>query len=149
MRVSTFLWFCDEAEEAATFYTGLFAGSRITETRRTADGKVTTVAFDLAGQSCIAFNGGTPLPRTAAMSMFAECDTQDDIDEIWSALADGGSEGPGGSLTDRFGITWQVLPAVLNELLDSSAPETAERILAAVHGMQKISIQRLIDAGSH
>jgi predicted 3-demethylubiquinone-9 3-methyltransferase (glyoxalase superfamily) len=148
MRVSTFLWFTDQAEKAAKFYTDLFADSSIIGRQRTADGTVTSVSFDLAGQHCIAFNGGSPLTFTPAVSMFVECRTQDEIDAIWAGLTDGGSEGPGGSLTDRFGITWQVMPAILNDLLDGGPPETSDRILTAVHGMKKIDIQGLIDAGS-
>ena len=148
MRVSTFLWFADQAEQAARFYTGLFTDSAITETRRTAAGAVTTVTFTLAGNHYIAYNGGNPFTFTPAVSMFAECANQDEIDALWAGLTDGGSEGPGGSLTDRFGITWQVVPANLNELLESGDPDAADRALNALHAMNKIDIQQLADAGT-
>ncbi|MGK8504156.1 VOC family protein [Nocardia asiatica] len=146
MRVSTFLWFDGRAEEAADHYTGLIADSEILDVQRGADGRVTTVSFELAGQRYIAYNGGPQFAFTGALSIYVECDTQDEIDTVWAGLTDGGREGPGGSLTDRFGVTWQVIPKALGELLGGAEPEAAERILTAVHGMTKIDIQGLLAA---
>ncbi|MGY1945693.1 VOC family protein [Nocardia asiatica] len=146
MRVSTFLWFDGRAEEAADHYTGLIADSEILDVQRGADGRVTTVSFDLAGQRYIAYNGGPQFAFTGALSIYVECDTQDEVDTVWAGLTDGGREGPGGSLTDRFGVTWQVIPKALGELLGGAEPEAAERILTAVHGMTKIDIQGLLAA---
>ncbi|MGK8486074.1 VOC family protein [Nocardia asiatica] len=146
MRVSTFLWFDGRAEEAADHYTGLIADSEILDVQRGADGRVTTVTFELAGQRYIAYNGGPQFAFTGALSIYVECDTQDEVDTVWAGLTDGGREGPGGSLTDRFGVTWQVIPKALGELLGGAEPEAAERILTAVHGMTKIDIQGLLAA---
>ncbi|MGK8509286.1 VOC family protein [Nocardia asiatica] len=146
MRVSTFLWFDGRAEEAADHYTRLIADSEILDVQRAADGRVTTVTFELAGQRYIAYNGGPQFAFTGALSIYVECDTQDEVDTVWAGLTDGGREGPGGSLTDRFGVTWQVIPKALGELLGGAEPEAAERILTAVHGMTKIDIQGLLAA---
>ncbi|MGW0249791.1 VOC family protein [Nocardia goodfellowii] len=146
MRASTFLWFDGRAEEAAEHYTDLVAGSAILDRQRDADGRVHTVTFDLGGQRCIAFNGGPRFTSTGAMSMYLECDSQEEVDTAWAALTEGGAEGPGGSLTDRFGVTWQVVPTALSELLAEADPPAAERVLQAVHAMTKIEIQALIEA---
>ncbi|MFI5718697.1 VOC family protein [Nocardia sp. NPDC051750] len=146
MQVSTFLWFDGRAEEAAEHYTGLFAGAEILDRQRTADGKVATVTFDLGGQRYIAHNGGPQFRFTQAISLYVDCETQEELNRIWTGLTDGGEEGPGGSLTDRFGVTWQVVPKVLSELLGHAEPEAAERILNAVHAMKKIEIRGLVDA---
>ncbi|MGV9778604.1 VOC family protein [Streptosporangium sp. NPDC003464] len=146
MRVSTFLWFDGQAEAAATSYTALFADSGIIDIERTADGRVMTVVFQMAGQRYIAHNGGSRYPFTRALSMYVECDGQEEVDTLWAGLTDGGEEGPGGSLVDRFGVTWQVMPTALRELLQGAEPEAAERVLTALHAMTKIDIQGLADA---
>ncbi|MFJ3404249.1 VOC family protein [Promicromonospora sp. NPDC090134] len=143
MQVSTFLWFDGQAQEAAQHYTGIFDGSRILGTDRTPDGRVTTVTFELAGQRYVAYDGGPRFAFTPAMSLYVDCTTQAEIDRVWAALADGGTEGPGGSLTDRFGVSWQVMPTALADLLDGAGPEAAARVLDAVHGMTKIDIHAL------
>jgi predicted 3-demethylubiquinone-9 3-methyltransferase (glyoxalase superfamily) len=144
--VSTFLWFDGAAEAAADHYTRLFAGSRILETQRAADGRVTTVTFELAGQRYVAYDGGPRFGFTGAISLYAECDTQEEVDELWAGLADGGQEGPGGSLTDRFGVSWQVMPRAVGALLADAGPDAADRVLTALHAMTRIDIQGLIDA---
>ncbi|MEV0108264.1 VOC family protein [Nocardia sp. NPDC050799] len=146
MQASTFLWFDGHAEEAADHYTSLVAGSAVLDRQRDADGRVTTVTFELAGQRYIAYNGGPQFTFTGAISLYLDCDTQQEVDTAWVALTEGGKEGPGGSLTDRFGVTWQVVPKALTELLAKADPEAAERILQAVHAMTKIDIQGLLDA---
>ncbi|WP_280363392.1 VOC family protein [Nocardia wallacei] len=146
MRASTFLWFDGHAEEAADHYTGLFADSAILDRQRDADGRVTTVVFELAGQRYIAYNGGPQFAFSGAISLYLECDTQEEVDTAWAALTEGGQEGPGGSLTDRFGVTWQVVPNILGELLAEAEPEAAQRILTAVHAMTRIDIRALVDA---
>jgi predicted 3-demethylubiquinone-9 3-methyltransferase (glyoxalase superfamily) len=146
MRVSTFLWFDGQAEQAADHYTRLIADSEILDIQRAADGRATTVTFELAGQRYIAYNGGPQFAFTGALSMYVDCDTQEEVDIVWAGLTDGGHEGPGGSLTDRFGVTWQVIPKALGELLGGAEPDAAERILAAVHGMTKIDIRGLLAA---
>ncbi|WP_459546838.1 VOC family protein [Nocardia sp. X0981] len=146
MRTSTFLWFDGCAEEAAEHYTRLFADAAILDRQQDADGRVTTVVFELAGQRYIAYNGGSRSAAGGAISLYLECDTQEEVDTAWAILADGGREGPGGSLIDRFGVIWQVVPTALAELLGEADPEAAERILQAVHAMTRIDIQGLIDA---
>ncbi|MFE7743151.1 VOC family protein [Nocardia sp. NPDC057455] len=148
MQMSTFLWFDGLAEQAADHYTRLITDSRILDIQRAADGRATTVTFELAGQRYIAYNGGPQWAFTGALSMYVECASQDEVDTVWAGLTDGGSEGPGGSLTDRFGVTWQVIPKALGELLESAEPATAERILSAVHGMTKIDIRGLLAASN-
>lgn len=146
MQVSTFLWFDGRAEEAARHYTGLFADSAVLDVQRAPDGTATTVIFRLGGQRFVAYNGGPGFGFTAAISLYVDCDTQEEVDAVWARLTEGGSEGPGGSLTDRFGITWQVLPKELNDLLADAEPAAAQRILNAVHAMKKIEIRGLIEA---
>ena len=146
MQVSTFLWFDGRAEQAAVRYTGLFAGSTILDAQRAADGRITTVTFELAGQRYVAYNGGPQFSFTGAISLYADCDTQEEVDRVWAGLADDGQEGPGGSLTDCFGVSWQVIPKAVGQLLNDAEPDAAERILTALHAMTKIDIQGLIDA---
>jgi predicted 3-demethylubiquinone-9 3-methyltransferase (glyoxalase superfamily) len=122
------------------------ADSRVLSVNRAPDGRVTTVTFELAGQRCVAFDGGPQFSFTGAMSLYATCDTQDEVDRIWAGLVDGGEEGPGGSLTDRFGVTWLDSPHAVGDLLDGAEPDAAERVLTALHGMTKINIQELADA---
>ncbi|TWD80105.1 putative 3-demethylubiquinone-9 3-methyltransferase (glyoxalase superfamily) [Kribbella amoyensis] len=148
MRTSTLLWFDNQAEQAAEYYTKLFPASRILHRQRAANGQVSTVTFEVAGQRLVAYNGSVPLTFTPAIALYVECDSQHDIDTAWSGLTDGGTEGPGGSLTDRFGVTWHVVPRTLGELLADAAPDCAEQILTDLHAMTKISVQGLIDAGA-
>lgn len=146
MQISTFLWLDGQAEELATYYTKVFADSGIGDIQYDPDGRVTTVDFTLGGQRYVAYNGGSQYPLTPAFSMYAECQTQPELDSLWAGLADGGEEGPGGSLTDRFGVTWQVMPANLRDLLRSGDAGAAQRVLTALHAMTKIDIQGLVDA---
>lgn len=146
MQVCTFLWFDGRAEEAAHHYTSVFPDSAVHDIRRAPDGTAVSVDFDLEGHRFLAYNGGPDFTFTGAISLYVDCDSQDEIDAVWAGLTEGGSEGPGGSLTDRFGITWQILPKALNELIDDAEPEAAQRILDAVHAMRRIDIQDLIDA---
>lgn len=146
MRASTFLWFDGQAEEAAELYTGVVAGSAILDRQRDTDGRVVTVVFDLGGQRCIAHNGGPHFAFGGGISLYLDCASQEEVDTAWAALTAGGKEGPGGSLTDRFGVTWQVVPTALADLLAAADPAAAERILSAVHAMTRIDIQELIEA---
>jgi predicted 3-demethylubiquinone-9 3-methyltransferase (glyoxalase superfamily) len=146
MRASTFLWFDGQAEEAAELYTRVVAGSAILDRQRDTDGRVVTVVFDLGGQRCIAHNGGPQFTFGGGISLYLDCASQEEVDTAWAALTDGGKEGPGGSLTDRFGVTWQVVPTALADLLAAADPAAAERILSATHAMTRIDIQGLIEA---
>ncbi|SHJ75254.1 Glyoxalase superfamily enzyme, possibly 3-demethylubiquinone-9 3-methyltransferase [Nocardiopsis flavescens] len=146
MRVSTFLWFDGPAEEAAEFYTGLFADATVLDVQRDADGAARIVVFEIAGQRCIAHNGGPGYTFGTAISMYIDCDTQEEVDDLWAALTEGGEEGPSGSLTDRYGVTWQIIPRALETLLAGAGPDAAERVLAALGTMTRIDIQGLADA---
>ncbi|MFF4380637.1 VOC family protein [Kitasatospora sp. NPDC001547] len=152
-KITTFLWFDDQAEEAATFYTTLFPNSRITGITRYGEagpgpvGSVMTVGFELAGREYTALNGGPEFHFTEAISLQVECDDQREVDELWARLtADGGQEGPCGWLKDRYGLSWQITPRVLLDLIADEDRAKAGRVMAAMLRMQKIEIQPLLDA---
>jgi predicted 3-demethylubiquinone-9 3-methyltransferase (glyoxalase superfamily) len=148
-QVTPFLWFDTQAEEAATFYTSVFPGSRIVHVARYGaagpgvEGSVMTVDFELNGQRFTALNGGPQYRFSPAISFMISCESQDEVDRYWSALSEGGAEGPCGWLTDRFGLSWQVVPTRLPELLTSTDPETSQRVMAAMLQMTKIEIDEL------
>ena len=143
------LWFDLEAEEAATFYTSLFPNSRITETTHYNEagmrpaGTVMTVAFELDGRPFIALNGGTQFTFSEAISLQVPCASQDEVDRYWDALGEGGEHGPCGWLKDRFGVSWQVFPRRLIELLRESDAETGERVTEAMLEMRKLDLAAL------
>ena len=122
-KLTTCLWFDTEGEEAATFYTSLFPNSRITGVTHygsagpRAEGTVMTVEFELDGQPFVALNGGPEFTFTEAISFQIDCETQEEVDRYWSTLSEGGEEGPCGWLKDRFGLSWQIVPTALPELL--------------------------------
>lgn len=144
------LWFDTQAQEAAEFYVSVFPNSRITSTARYTDagprpaGEVMTVEFELDGQRFVAINGGPEFPFTEAVSFMVECADQDELDRFWSLLtADGGSEGPCGWCKDRFGLSWQVVPAGMDALFSGPDTERASRAMRAVFGMTKLDIAAL------
>ncbi|MET8628522.1 VOC family protein [Kitasatospora sp. NPDC004669] len=152
-KITTFLWFDDQAETAAVFYTSLFPDSGITEVTRYGEagpgeaGSVMTVDFELAGREYTALNGGPEFTFTEAISLQAECEDQQEIDELWAKLtADGGQEGPCGWLKDRYGLSWQITPRVLRDLIADPDRAKADRVMAAMLRMRKIEIQPLLDA---
>ncbi|MGV9267993.1 VOC family protein [Kitasatospora sp. NPDC003701] len=152
-KITTFLWFDTQAEEAARFYTSVFANSRITAVTHYAEegpgeaGTVMTVAFELDGQGFVALNGGPMFPFTEAISLQVDCADQQEVDELWAKLtADGGAGGPCGWLKDRYGLSWQIVPRVLIELIADPDPARVGRVTAAMLRMQKIEIQPLLDA---
>jgi predicted 3-demethylubiquinone-9 3-methyltransferase (glyoxalase superfamily) len=146
---TTCLWFDTEGEEAATFYTSVFPNSRITEIARYGpagprpEGTVMTVAFELDGQPFMALNGGPQYTFSEAISFVVDCKDQDEVDAYWSALSDGGEEGPCGWLKDRFGVSWQIVPEALPRLLADPDRERAQRVMAAMLQMGKIQIDEL------
>lgn len=149
-RISPFLWFETQAEEAARFYVSIFENSRIGEIARYGDagpgpkGGVMTVAFELDGQQFIALNGGPHFKFSEAISFSIECETQEEVDHYWNALtADGGVEQPCGWLKDKFGVSWQVNPRVLGKLLGDPDPQRAKRAMEAMLKMKKIDIGAL------
>lgn len=148
--ISTFLWFERGAETAAEYYTSLFPGSRVTKVARWGEGgpapkgSVMTVAFELGGHRLTAINGGPHYKLTPAVSLVVSCDTQEEIDRYWDALlAGGGRPSRCGWLEDRFGLSWQVIPAALGELLTDADPASAARVGAALMTMQKLDVAAL------
>jgi predicted 3-demethylubiquinone-9 3-methyltransferase (glyoxalase superfamily) len=148
-KITPFLWFDTEGEEAAKFYTSLFPNSKIGEIARYGpggprpEGTVMTVSFELDGQKFVALNGGPDFKFTEAVSFLVNCDTQDEVDSYWSTLSEGGEEGPCGWLKDRFGLSWQIVPKRLPELLADPDRERAQRVMAAMMKMGKIEVDEL------
>jgi predicted 3-demethylubiquinone-9 3-methyltransferase (glyoxalase superfamily) len=143
------LWFDTQAEEAATFYVGVFEGSRILEVSHYGsagprqEGMVMTVEFELAGQRFTALNGGPQFTFDEAVSFQVSCASQDEVDRFWEVLSEGGSEGPCGWVKDRFGLSWQIVPERFNEILRTAEPEAAQRAIKAMLGMGKLDIAEL------
>jgi predicted 3-demethylubiquinone-9 3-methyltransferase (glyoxalase superfamily) len=148
-RFITCLWFDDRGEEAARFYTSVFPNSKLGEIARYGsagprpEGMVMTVAFELNGQKFVALNGGPHFTFNEAISFQVMCADQDEVDKYWSVLSDGGEEGPCGWLKDRFGLSWQIVPVRLPELLGDPDAERAQRVMAAMLEMKKIEIGEL------
>jgi predicted 3-demethylubiquinone-9 3-methyltransferase (glyoxalase superfamily) len=155
-KITPFLWFDDQAEEAAEFYVSVFnarpgsAGdSEILEVSRHGEagpgkpGSVMTVSFRLEGQDFTGLNGGPHHPFNEAVSFFVNCETQEEVDALWSALSDAGEEGPCGWLKDRYGLSWQITPSALGELLGDPDPERAARAMQAMLRMTKLDIRGL------
>jgi predicted 3-demethylubiquinone-9 3-methyltransferase (glyoxalase superfamily) len=143
------LWFDTEGEEAARFYTSVFPNSRIRKVSHYGEagprpaGTVMTVSFELNGQEFVALNGGPDFTFSEAISFQVMCESQEEVDEYWSKLSEGGQEGPCGWLKDRFGLSWQIVPTRLTELIDDPDPERAQRVMAGMLQMRKIEIPEL------
>jgi predicted 3-demethylubiquinone-9 3-methyltransferase (glyoxalase superfamily) len=149
-KIIPFLWFDNQAEEAAEFYTSVFKNSRITNVARYGEagpgpaGSAMTVNFQLEGQDFIALSGGPDHEFTDAISFFVNCETQAEVDELWDRLTAGGGEpGPCGWLKDKYGVSWQIIPAALMELVGGSDPEGSARAMQAMLQMQKIDVAAL------
>ena len=152
-KITPFLWFEDQAEEAADFYVSIFENSRIVSVMRYNEasaraagrraGSVMTVAFVLDGQEFTALNGGPIFKFSEATSFVVHCQSQKEVDHFWERLADGGQESQCGWLKDRFGVSWQVVPTVLSRMLQDQDPQKAKRAMAAMLQMKKISIDGL------
>ncbi len=155
-KITPFLWFDTQAEEAANFYTSIFRNSGITKVTRYDEasakasgrplGSVLTVAFRLNGQEFVALNGGPVFRFNESISFVVNCDTQQELDEIWARLTDGGEEVQCGWLKDRYGVSWQVVPANIAELVSGPNPARAQRAMAAMLQMVKIDIAKLQEA---
>ncbi|PVA11368.1 hypothetical protein DC366_04565 [Pelagivirga sediminicola] len=146
-KISTFLWFDGQAEEAAAFYTGLFPDSSIDQTTRSpmdypggTEGDVITVGFTLTGRSFIAMNGGPDHPFTDAISLSIDCADQAEVDRYWDALGEGGEPVMCGWIRDRFGLSWQVTPRILPQLLADPDRAKAKRVMEAMGQMLKIDV---------
>ena len=153
-KISPFLWFDNQAEEASNFYASLFDDAEITDVSRYPEGspgpagEVMTVSFTLAGQDFTALNGGPQFTFSEAISFVVHCKDQDEVDRLWAQLTEGGAPGQCGWLTDRFGLSWQIVPDRLNELLGDPDPDRAQRAMQAMLQMQKIEIKTLEDAAN-
>lgn len=140
-KITTFLWFSGQAQEAARFYCTLFKNSKIIH-----DSPM-VVTFELEGQKFMALNGGPQYKFTEAISLFVDCDSQEEVDTLWNKLiADGGTESMCGWLKDRYGLSWQIIPNTLMELMGNSDPTKSQRVMQAMLKMKKINIQALRDA---
>ena len=152
-RITPFLWFDQQAEEAANFYVSIFKDSRIQGVTRYDEegakaagrpkGSVMTVGFELEGQEFTALNGGPHFKFTEAISFVVHCETQAEVDHFWEKLSAGGQEVQCGWLKDKFGVSWQVVPTVLIEMLQDKDPKKAQAVIAAMLQMKKISIEPL------
>jgi predicted 3-demethylubiquinone-9 3-methyltransferase (glyoxalase superfamily) len=148
-KITPCLWFDTEAEEAAHFYVSLFENSRVLEVSRYGDagprpaGSVMTVSFQLDGQQFVALNGGPEFTFNEAVSFQIGCQGQEEVDHFWNGLGEGGEPGPCGWLKDRYGVSWQVIPTALGELLGDPDPERAQRAMKAMLTMGKIDVGAL------
>jgi predicted 3-demethylubiquinone-9 3-methyltransferase (glyoxalase superfamily) len=148
-EITPFLWFDTEGEEAANFYTSVFPNSKIVDVARYGsagprpEGTVMTVSFELEGQKFVALNGGPEFKFNEAVSFVVSCKTQDEVDSFWSKLSEGGEEGPCGWLKDRYGLSWQIVPTVLPELLSDPDQAKSQRVMQAMLEMKKIDIDAL------
>ncbi len=148
-KITTFLWFDDQAEEAMNFYVSVFADSKILSISHYNSagpgkkGSVMLCKFKLAGQEFMALNGGPQTKFNQSISLFVQCETQAEIDDLWNKLSEGGSELPCGWLTDKFGLSWQIAPARLLELVEDRDDARASRAMQAMFGMKKIIIADL------
>ncbi|MFZ1242216.1 VOC family protein [Candidatus Amarolinea dominans] len=151
-KITPFLWFDDNAEEAANFYVSVFKNSKILSvTRQQKDGPhpegaTFTVSFQLDGQEFAALNGGPHFIFTEAISLFVNCETQEEVDELWEKLTEGGEESRCGWLRDKYGLSWQIIPTILGELLQDKDPTKSGRVMQAMLQMSKIDIKALQQA---
>jgi predicted 3-demethylubiquinone-9 3-methyltransferase (glyoxalase superfamily) len=148
-RITPCLWFDTEAEEAAAFYTSVFPNARIVHVSHYGsagprpEGMVMEVEFEVDGRSFLALNGGPQFRFTEAISLQADCRDQAEVDRLWDTLSEGGEEGPCGWLKDRYGVSWQIVPSRMYELIADPDPERAQRAVAAMLQMGKLDIAEL------
>lgn len=142
-KITPFLWFDGNAEEAMNFYTSVFKNAKVKNISKAGD-QVMSVTFELEGQEFIGLNGGPKFSFTPAVSFFVTCETQEEIDEFWNKLtADGGEPSRCGWLKDKFGLSWQIVPPILGQLIGDKDPEKAQRAVQAMMQMNKIDIETL------
>jgi predicted 3-demethylubiquinone-9 3-methyltransferase (glyoxalase superfamily) len=148
-KITPFLWFDGKAEEAMNFYVSIFKNSKLVKVSRCGDagpgpkGSVMSATFQLEGQDFFALNGGPQFTFTPAISLFVNCETQEEVDELWQKLSDGGKEERCGWLKDRFGLSWQIIPSALGRLMSDPDPQKARRVMMAMLQMVKIDIAGL------
>jgi predicted 3-demethylubiquinone-9 3-methyltransferase (glyoxalase superfamily) len=148
-KITPFLWFDGRAEEAMNFYTSIFKNSKCVSVSRHGDagpgpkGSVMTATFQLEGQEFVALNGGPHFTFTPAISFFVHCETQEEVDEFWEKLSEGGKTNQCGWLQDKFGVSWQIIPTALVKMLGDKDPVKSKRVMQAMLQMTKIDIQGL------
>ena len=151
-KIIPFLWFDNQAEESANFYISIFKNSRIKNISTYGEagpgpkGSVMTVSFELEGQEFTALNGGSQFKFTEVISFYVKCKSQDEVDYFWEKLTEGGEEQPCGWLKDKFGVSWQIVPMVLVDMLNDPDPEKSKRVTEAMFKMKKIDIKVLEEA---
>jgi predicted 3-demethylubiquinone-9 3-methyltransferase (glyoxalase superfamily) len=151
-KITPFLWFDHEAEEAMNFYVGIFKSSKVGSISRFGDagpgpkGSAMSVSFQLEGQEFYALNGGPLYKFTPAISLFVSCETQQEVDELWEKLSEGGSKDRCGWLKDKYGLSWQIIPKVLGELLQSKDAKKSASAMKAMMQMTKLDIAKLKQA---
>jgi predicted 3-demethylubiquinone-9 3-methyltransferase (glyoxalase superfamily) len=151
-KITPFLWFDDKAEEAMKFYTSIFKNSKIGRITRYGQGgpgpkgTVMSCTFQLEGQEFMALNGGPQFTFSPAISFFVNCETQEEVDELWEKLSEGGEKERCGWLKDKYGLSWQIIPTTLGKLLSDPDPQKSNRVMTAMLQMDKIDIARLQQA---
>ncbi|HWY55162.1 MAG TPA: VOC family protein [Terriglobales bacterium] len=151
-KITPFLWFDNKAEEAMNFYVSVFKNSKVGRVTRYGEagpgpkGTVMSATFQLDGQDFLALNGGPHFTFTPAISFFVNCETQQEVDELWEKLSEGGKKDRCGWLKDKYGLSWQIIPSVLGRLLQDKDPEKSKRVMQAMLQMDKIDIERLKQA---
>lgn len=158
-KITPFLWFDNQAEEAVNFYISIFRNSKIVHVARYGDdgakvsgrsqGSVMTVAFELDGQPFVALNGGPVFTFSPAISFIVDCQTQQEVDHLWEKLSAGGEQQQCGWLKDKYGVTWQIVPSVLGELMSHPDPAKAQRVMQAMLQMTRLDIAALQQAAGH
>jgi predicted 3-demethylubiquinone-9 3-methyltransferase (glyoxalase superfamily) len=142
-KITPFLWFNDNAEQAMNFYVSIFKNSKILSISRKGEGPVTGGTFQIEGQEFHALNGGPHFTFTPAISFFVNCETQDEVDDLWERLSAGGSEQRCGWLKDKFGVSWQIIPSALGKMINDPKSGNAKRAFEAMLQMNKIDIESL------
>ena len=151
-KITPFLWFNDKAEEAVNFYVSIFKKSKIISVSRFGDagpgpkGSVMSMTFQIEGQDFYALNGGPVFTFTPAISLFVNCESQQEVDELWEKLSAGGKKDRCGLLKDKYGLSWQIIPTVLGKLLQDKDPEKSKRVMQAMLQVDKIEIKALQQA---
>jgi predicted 3-demethylubiquinone-9 3-methyltransferase (glyoxalase superfamily) len=155
-KITPFLWFDDNAEEAVNLYVSIFRNSKITGITRYGDagaevagrpkGTVMTIAFQLEGQEFVALNGGPVFTFSQAISFVVNCETQEEVDKLWEQLSEGGEIQECGWLRDKYGVSWQIVPTILGEMLQDENAEKSERVMTAMLQMKKMDVQGLREA---
>lgn len=145
-KITPFLWFNENAEEAMNFYVSVFKNSKVLNVTSGPNGKAIGVTFELEGMQFRGLNGGPLYTFTEAISMMVDIETQEEVDELWGKLTEGGSEGRCGWLKDKYGLSWQIIPKILGQLINDPDPTKSKNVIDAMLQMNKIDIHKLQDA---